>query len=70
MGTLNGRPLLRARKIFHFWGTKLSANHVDAVWPYWNLMDFTPARNWKEDNEKRITMNKSCTFNRGVSVGV
>ena len=29
-------------KIFHFWGTELSANHVDTVWPYWNLMDFTP----------------------------
>jgi len=28
--------------IFHFWGTELSANHVDTVWPYWNLMDFTP----------------------------
>jgi hypothetical protein len=29
-------------KIFHFWGTVTSSNHVDAVWPYWNLMDFTP----------------------------
>jgi len=29
-------------KIFHFWATELSANHVDTVWPYWNLMDFTP----------------------------
>ncbi len=29
-------------KIFHFWGTELSANHLDTVWPYWNLMDFTP----------------------------
>jgi predicted dithiol-disulfide oxidoreductase (DUF899 family) len=28
--------------IFHFWGTEQSANHVDTVWPYWNLMDFTP----------------------------
>jgi predicted dithiol-disulfide oxidoreductase (DUF899 family) len=28
--------------IFHFWGTELSGNHVDTVWPYWNLMDFTP----------------------------
>ncbi|HVI59001.1 MAG TPA: DUF899 family protein [Luteimonas sp.] len=28
--------------IFHFWGTELDANHVDTVWPYWNLMDFTP----------------------------
>jgi predicted dithiol-disulfide oxidoreductase (DUF899 family) len=23
-------------------GTELSANHVDTVWAYWNLMDFTP----------------------------
>ncbi len=30
-------------KIFHFWGTELPGNHVDTVWPYWNLMDFTPA---------------------------
>jgi predicted dithiol-disulfide oxidoreductase (DUF899 family) len=29
-------------KIHHFWGTELQANHVDTVWPYWNLMDFTP----------------------------
>ena len=29
-------------KIFHFWATERQANHVDTVWPYWNLMDFTP----------------------------
>lgn len=29
-------------RIFHFWGTELAGNHVDTVWPYWNLMDFTP----------------------------
>ena len=29
-------------KIFHFWGTETMANHVDTVWAYWNLMDFTP----------------------------
>ncbi len=29
-------------EIFHFWGTELHGNHVDTVWPYWNLMDFTP----------------------------
>jgi len=23
-------------RIFHFWGTELSGNHVDTVWPYWN----------------------------------
>ena len=28
--------------IFHFWGAELQTNHVDTVWPYWNLMDFTP----------------------------
>ena len=28
--------------IFHFWATELPMNHVDTVWPYWNLMDFTP----------------------------
>ncbi len=28
--------------IFHFWSTELPSNHVDTVWPYWNLMDFTP----------------------------
>ena len=32
----------REGTIFHFWGTELPANHVDTVWPYWNLMDFTP----------------------------
>ena len=31
-----------AGKIFHFWATELDSNHVDTVWPYWNLMDFTP----------------------------
>jgi predicted dithiol-disulfide oxidoreductase (DUF899 family) len=28
--------------IFHFWGTEGMSNHLDTVWPYWNLMDFTP----------------------------
>jgi predicted dithiol-disulfide oxidoreductase (DUF899 family) len=32
----------RSEGIFHFWATELPANHVDTVWPYWNLMDFTP----------------------------
>jgi predicted dithiol-disulfide oxidoreductase (DUF899 family) len=32
----------RDGKIFHFWGTETMMNHVDTVWPYWNLMDFTP----------------------------
>lgn len=32
----------RKGKIFHFWGTELPSNHVDTVWAYWNLMDFTP----------------------------
>jgi predicted dithiol-disulfide oxidoreductase (DUF899 family) len=29
-------------EIFHFWSTETISNHVDTVWPYWNLMDFTP----------------------------
>lgn len=32
-----------AGDVFHFWGTELEGNHLDTVWPYWNLMDFTPA---------------------------
>ena len=32
----------RDGEIFHFWSTELEQNHVDTVWPYWNLMDFTP----------------------------
>jgi predicted dithiol-disulfide oxidoreductase (DUF899 family) len=32
----------RDGKLFHFWATETMANHVDTVWPYWNLMDFTP----------------------------
>jgi predicted dithiol-disulfide oxidoreductase (DUF899 family) len=32
----------REGKIFHFWGTEVTMNHMDTVWPYWNLMDFTP----------------------------
>ena len=32
----------RKGKIVHFWGTETMMNHVDTVWPYWNLMDFTP----------------------------
>jgi predicted dithiol-disulfide oxidoreductase (DUF899 family) len=29
-------------EIFHFWASELPSNHVDTVWPYWNLLDFTP----------------------------
>ena len=29
-------------RIFLFWSTEGMMNHVDTVWPYWNLMDFTP----------------------------
>ncbi len=29
-------------KISHFWGTETMSNHVDTVWVYWNMMDFTP----------------------------
>ena len=32
----------RDGNIFHFWGTETMSNHVDTVWAYWNLMDFTP----------------------------
>ncbi len=32
----------RDEGIFHFWGSELPGNHVDLVWPYWNLMDMTP----------------------------
>jgi predicted dithiol-disulfide oxidoreductase (DUF899 family) len=32
----------RDGQIFHFWATETMSNHVDTVWPYWNLMDFTP----------------------------
>ena len=32
----------RGDDIHHFWGSELQGNHVDTVWPYWNLMDFTP----------------------------
>ncbi|HET7847697.1 MAG TPA: DUF899 family protein [Pseudolabrys sp.] len=32
----------RDGRIFHFWGTETMTNHVDTVWPYWNLFDFTP----------------------------
>ncbi len=28
--------------ILHFWGTESMTNHLDTVWAYWNLMDFTP----------------------------
>ncbi|WP_109356282.1 DUF899 family protein [Sphingorhabdus sp. EL138] len=28
--------------IFHFWGTELTSNDLDMIWPYWNLMDLTP----------------------------
>ena len=32
----------RDGKIFLFWSTESMSNHVDTVWPYWNLLDFTP----------------------------
>ena len=32
----------RNGEIFHFWSTELMGNHVNTVWAYWNLMDFTP----------------------------
>ena len=30
------------RQDFPFWSTEAMTNHVDTVWPYWNLLDFTP----------------------------
>ena len=32
----------RDGQVFHFWATETISNHVDTVWVYWNLMDFTP----------------------------
>ena len=32
----------RDGRIHHFWATELESGHVDTVWPYWKLMDFTP----------------------------
>ena len=32
----------RDGEIFLFWATETGSNHVDTVWPYWNLFDFTP----------------------------
>lgn len=29
--------------IYHFWGSEIPDNDIDMVWPYWNLMDLTPA---------------------------
>ncbi|MCH9765708.1 MAG: DUF899 domain-containing protein [Alphaproteobacteria bacterium] len=28
--------------IHHFWASEMKGNHMDMVWPYWNLMDMTP----------------------------
>lgn len=40
-------PILQVFKkqgdsIHHFWGTEMMGNHVDTIWPYWNIMDLTP----------------------------
>jgi predicted dithiol-disulfide oxidoreductase (DUF899 family) len=32
----------RNGEMTHFWATETMSNHVDTVWPFWNLMDFTP----------------------------
>ena len=38
-----GKPFGAAKKeLPATWATETSANHVDTVWPYWNLFDFTP----------------------------
>lgn len=30
-------------EIFHFWAAEAATNSIDMIWPYWNLMDLTPA---------------------------
>lgn len=30
-------------QVFHFWGSEIPDNDIDMIWPYWNLMDLTPA---------------------------
>ena len=54
-------------KIFHFWATELEGNHVDTVWPYWNLMDFTakcrpdlpvPPQNFRSEFLEEHYLNK------------
>ena len=40
-------------KIFHFWSAEAG---VDTVWPYWNLMDFTP-----EGRPDRLTPPQNFT---------
>lgn len=32
----------RDGEIYHFWASEMQGNHVDMIWPYWNLMDMTP----------------------------
>ena len=32
----------REGSIHHFWASEMQGNHVDMIWPYWNLMDMTP----------------------------
>lgn len=29
--------------VHHFWGSEIGNNELDMIWPYWNLMDLTPA---------------------------
>ena len=54
-------------KIYHFWATELDSNHVDTVWPYWNLMDFmpegrpdivTPPQNYRSEFLEEHYLNK------------
>lgn len=48
----------RDNKIFHYWATELSSNHVDTVWPYWNLFDFTPEGRPKRDTPPQTFRSK------------
>jgi hypothetical protein len=40
-------------------------NHVDTVWPYWNLMDFTPE--CRPDRDTRRNVSGPSSWKRTVS---
>jgi len=41
--------------IHHFWATEGIENDLDMVWPYWNLMDMTPAGRPDRDDPPETT---------------
>ena len=61
----------RDGNIFHFWGTDSMMNHVDTVWPYWNLMDFAPKgrpdRDTPPQKFRSEFLEKSISTSRAVS---